>query len=69
MISRRDEFLSEKRARHAAELASEPKTVKFYDSHHSHNAQARRDRFGRLRTHMGLAPLDLTLFDKVKGVS
>jgi dienelactone hydrolase len=54
----RDEWISEKWARHNSELFSEPKKVAFYDAGHALNARARLERDRWLAERLRLGPLD-----------
>jgi len=60
-----DEFLPVDEARHYFESSAGPKQVKFYDSTHSLNAAARRDRYEFLRKRLGLPALPPSTLEKV----
>ena len=49
-----DEFVPLAAAKHYFEISSPPKAIKFYDSNHALNADARRDRYDFLRKHLNL---------------
>jgi cephalosporin-C deacetylase-like acetyl esterase len=52
-----DEFAPPPAAKRYFESSSGPKEIKFYDSAHALNAQARRDRYAFLRKHLALPAL------------
>jgi dienelactone hydrolase len=56
-----EKFLTAERARHYAELVSEPKQFKLYDAPHALNAEARVDRITFLTTQLKLKALDPSL--------
>lgn len=60
-----DEFVPVNQARHYFELSSGWKEIKFYDSSHALNAQARDDRYQFLRTHLALPMLPPGTLEKV----
>jgi hypothetical protein len=52
-----DEFVPVNGAKRYFEMSSSPKEMKFYDSNHALNAEARQDRYAFLRKHLDLSPL------------
>ena len=60
-----DEFVPAAQARHYFELSSGPKEMKFYDSTHALNAQARYDRYEFLRKVLALPELPPGTLEKV----
>ncbi len=60
-----DEFVPVDTARHFFESSSGPKQMKFYDSTHALNAQARHDRYEFLRKHFALPALPPGTLEKV----
>jgi cephalosporin-C deacetylase-like acetyl esterase len=60
-----DEYVDVTAAKHYFEMSSGPKEIKFYDSGHALNAEARRDRFDFLCQHLGLATLPTGALEKV----
>ncbi|HXX19983.1 MAG TPA: hypothetical protein VEJ46_11325 [Candidatus Acidoferrum sp.] len=60
-----DEFVPAAQARHYFESSSGPKEIKFYDSTHALNAQARYDRYQFLRKHIGLEALPPGTLEKI----
>jgi dienelactone hydrolase len=60
-----DEFVPVAQARHYFELSSGPKEMKFYDSTHALNAQARYDRYEFLRKVLALPELPPGTLEKV----
>jgi len=60
-----DEFVPVAQAQHYFELSSGPKEIKFYDSTHALNAQARYDRYEFLRKHLALPILPPRTLEKV----
>jgi dienelactone hydrolase len=60
-----DDFVPVSEAKHYFESTSGPKEVKFYDSSHALNAQARRDRYEFLRKHLALPALPPGSLEKV----
>jgi dienelactone hydrolase len=60
-----DEFESVAEARHYFKLSSGPKAIKFYDSTHALNAQARHDRYEFLRRALALPELPPGTLEKV----
>jgi cephalosporin-C deacetylase-like acetyl esterase len=60
-----DEFVPVDEAKHFFESSSGPKQMKFYDSNHALNAQARRDRYEFLRKHLALSVLPPGALEKV----
>jgi dienelactone hydrolase len=61
----RDEYLPVAQERHFFESSSGPKEMKFYDSTHALNAQARYDRYEFLRKQLALAELSPGTLEKV----
>lgn len=60
-----DNYVEATAAKHYFEMSSGPKEIKFYDSGHALNAEARRDRFNFLRKHLALATLPAGTLEKV----
>jgi cephalosporin-C deacetylase-like acetyl esterase len=60
-----DEFVPAAQARHYFELSSGPKEMKFYDSTHALNAQARYDRYEFLRKLLDLPELPPGALEKI----
>jgi dienelactone hydrolase len=60
-----DDYVEVTAAKHYFEMSSGPKEIKFYDSDHALNAEARRDRFDFLRKHLALATLPAGTLEKV----
>ncbi len=60
-----DEFVPVDAAKHFFESSSGPKQMKFYDSTHALNAQARHDRYEFLRRHLALPALPPGGLEKV----
>ena len=60
-----DEFVPVPMAQHYFDMSKGPKEIKFYDANHALNAQARRDRYEWLRTHIGLGMLPPGVLEKV----
>lgn len=63
-----DEFVPVSAAKHYFELSSGPKEIKFYDSAHALNAQARHDRYEFLRKHLALPALPAGTLEKIPQV-
>ena len=57
-FGRQDKPISEKTAKRAYQLFSEPKTMKFYEAGHALNAEARRERADWLAKRLSLRPVD-----------
>jgi cephalosporin-C deacetylase-like acetyl esterase len=60
-----DDFVAVAAAKHYFEMSSGPKEIKFYDSDHALNADARRDRVDYLRKHLSLAKLPVGTLESV----
>jgi len=60
-----DEYVSVAAAKHYFAMSSGPKQMKFYDSNHALNAEARRDRFEFLREHLALSLLPPGTLERV----
>lgn len=54
----KEDFLTPERAREYFAIASEPKSLKFYDAPHALNAEARRDRIAFLVKELSVTPPD-----------
>jgi cephalosporin-C deacetylase-like acetyl esterase len=61
----RDEFVPVAAARHYLEMSSGPKEMKFYDSDHALNAEARHDRYEFLRKRLNLPMVPSVDLEKV----
>lgn len=61
----RDEFVPVDEAKRFFESSSGLKQMKFYDSNHALDAQARQDRYEFLRKHLGLSALPPGILEKV----
>ena len=60
-----DEYTAVAAAKHYFEMSSGPKEIKFYDSSHALNADARRDRVEFLRKHLSLSEVPIPALEKV----
>jgi hypothetical protein len=60
-----EEWVPLKDAKDYFAMSSGPKEVKFYDSGHSLNAQARLDRFEFLHQHLALLPLSREIMESI----
>ena len=55
-FARRDQFISEQEALRYWSAASEPREIRWYDTDHFFNDQARQDRLAWLGERLGLSP-------------
>jgi dienelactone hydrolase len=60
-----DQFVEVSAARHYFEASASPKEIRFYDSGHALNAEARRDRIDFLHKHLLLSNLSSRILDTV----
>jgi hypothetical protein len=60
-----DEFVPVAAAKHYFEMSSGPKEIKFYDTGHALNAQARHDRYAFLRKRLNLPTIPPGDLEKV----
>ena len=60
-----DQFVEVSAAKHYFEMSAGPKEIRFYDSDHALNADARRDRIDFLRKHLLLSNLSSRILDAI----
>ena len=60
-----DDFVAIASAKHYFDISSGPKEIKFYESSHSLNADARRDRIDYLRRHLSLSEMAAEVLEKI----
>ena len=60
-----DQFVEVSAAKHYFEMSAGPKEIRFYDSDHALNADARRDRIDFLRKHLLLSNLSSRMLDAI----